>query len=42
MSFDPATDVLIMMKAVYGLKDAPRAWKKELHIILTSWSLVSL
>ena len=26
---------LEMLKAVYGLKDAPRAWRKRLHIALT-------
>jgi len=25
-----------MIKPIYGLKDAPRAWRKKLHLILTS------
>ena len=37
--FDPATEVLSMIKAVYGLKDAPRAWRKKLHEVLTSCGL---
>ena len=32
--FDPAYEVLQMTKAIYGLKDAPRAWRKRLHQIL--------
>ena len=31
---DPASEVLQMTKAIYGLKDAPRAWRKRLHQIL--------
>ena len=34
--FDPNTEVLTMIKAIYGLKDAPRAWRKKLHEVLTS------
>ncbi len=29
--FDPDTEVLEMLKPIYGLKDAPRAWRKRLH-----------
>ena len=32
--FDPKTEVLDMLKAIYGLKDAPRAWRKKLHLVL--------
>ena len=32
--FDPSSEVLQMTKAIYGLKDAPRAWRKRLHQIL--------
>ena len=28
-NFDPRKEVLLMIKAVYGLKDAPRAWRLE-------------
>ena len=28
-----------MVKAVYGLKDAPRAWRKKLDIVLRQWGL---
>ena len=31
-----------MKKAVYGLKDAPRAWRKKLHGLLASFGLSSL
>ena len=31
-----------MIEAVYGLKDAPRAWQKKLHAILTSFGLSSI
>ena len=26
-----------MLKPVYGLKDAPRAWRKNLHEVLVGW-----
>ncbi len=32
--FDPKTEVLDMLQAIYGMKDAPRAWKKKLHLVL--------
>ena len=31
-----------MVKAVYGLKDAPRAWRKKLHLIQEGFGLVSV
>ena len=40
--FDPNTEVLDMIKAIYGLKDAPRAWRMRLHQILCEASLVQL
>ena len=36
-NFDPRTETLAMIKPIYGLKDAPRAWRKKLHIVLSSW-----
>ena len=41
-TFDPDTEVLLMVKAVYGLKDAPRAWHTKLHMILTQFEMNSL
>ena len=41
-TFNPATEVLLMKKAVYGLKDASRAWRKKLHGLLASFGLASL
>ena len=41
-TFDPTKEVLLMKKAVYGLKDAPRAWRKKLHGLLASFGLSSL
>ena len=38
--FDPARECLDMVKAVYGLKDAPRAWRFELHLVLVAFGLV--
>ncbi len=40
--FNPRTEVIEMVKAVYGLKDAPRAWRKKLHLILEEFGLKSL
>ncbi|CAK0808244.1 unnamed protein product, partial [Prorocentrum cordatum] len=40
--FNPSTEVIQMVKAVYGLKDAPRAWRKKLHLILESFGLEAL
>ena len=31
---DWITETLLMVKAIYGLKDAPRAWRKKLHVFL--------
>jgi hypothetical protein len=31
-----------MLKAIYGLKDAPRAWRKKLHLLLTEWGMKQL
>ena len=36
-SFDPALRSINYVKAVYGLKDAPRAWRKKLHQIFAQW-----
>ena len=33
-SYDPLTHVLRLLKPVYGLKDAPAAWKKQLNRVL--------
>ena len=41
-TFDPATETLTMIKPIYGLKDAPRAWRKKLHLILTEWGMKQL
>ena len=35
--FDPKYKILIMLKPIYGLKDAPRAWRTKLHEVLTGW-----
>ena len=35
--YDPAHEVLEMTKPTYGPKDAPRAWRRKLHKVLTSW-----
>ena len=35
-SYNPDRDVLRMKKAVYGLKDAPRAWRIKLDLVLRS------
>lgn len=32
--FDAKTEVLNMAEPIYGLKDAPRTWRKKLHIVL--------
>ena len=40
--FDPLKEVLAMIKPIYGLKDAPRAWRKKLHQVLVSWSMGQL
>jgi hypothetical protein len=40
--FDPARECIDMLKAVYGLKDAPRAWRKKLHEVLLEYGLTPL
>ena len=32
--YSESSHELEMLKAVYGLKDAPRAWRKQLHMAL--------
>ena len=34
---DPVEETLVMLKPIYGLKDAPRAWRKTLHQVLVPW-----
>ena len=34
---DPKYETFTMLKLIYGLKDAPRAWRKKLHEVLTGW-----
>ena len=38
-NFDGNKEVLTMVKPIYGLKDAPRAWRKKLHAVLTEFGL---
>ena len=40
-SFDPNTEVLAMIKSIYGLKDAPRAWRKKLHEVLSAFGMLA-
>ena len=40
--FDPRTETLRMIKPIYGLKDAPRAWRQKLHQVLSSFGLKQL
>jgi len=40
--FDPETEVLEMIKPIYGLKDAPRAWRKRLHQVLIEFGCKAL
>ena len=35
--YDPAKEALTMLKPIYGLKDAPGAWRKTLHQVLVQW-----
>ena len=35
--FDPVKESLTMLKPIYWLKDAPRAWRKKLHQVLVQW-----
>ena len=41
-TFDPRYEVLSMKKAVYGLKDSPRDWRKRLHQALCQFGLQPL
>ena len=41
-NFDPHKEVLNMVKPIYGLKDAPRAWRKKLHKILVEFGLTQM
>ncbi len=38
-TFDPTKETLDMVKPIYGLKDAPRAWRQKLHLLLVEWGL---
>ena len=35
--YDPVRETLYMIKPIYGLKDAPRAWRKKFHEVLKQW-----
>ena len=35
--FDPAKEALTMLKPIYGLKDALRAWRKKFHQVFVQW-----
>ena len=35
--FDPKYETLTMLKPIYGLKDAPRAWRKKFLQVLMQW-----
>ena len=37
--YNPNLEVLEMIKPIYGLKDAPRAWRIKLDRVLRSWQL---
>ena len=39
---DPRTETLKMLKSIYGLKDAPRAWRQKLHHVLIGWGMQQL
>ena len=41
-NFNPHLECLSMIKPIYGLKDAPRAWRKKLHVILTEGGMQQL
>ena len=41
-SFNPQNEVLDAVKPIYGLKDAPRAWRKRLHQVLCSFKYCQL
>ena len=40
--FNPSLETLEMIKPIYGLKDAPRAWRKRLHQAMTKGRLKQL
>ena len=40
--FGPATETLSMVKPIYGLKDAPRAWQRKPNSILISFGMKQL
>lgn len=35
--FNSNVETLTMLKVIYGLKDAPRAWRKKLHQAFIQW-----
>lgn len=35
--FGPVKETLTMQKSLYGLKGAPRAWRKKLHQVFVDW-----
>ena len=35
--FNPAIEILTMLKPIYGQKAFPRAWRKKLHQVLVGW-----
>ena len=35
--FNPGVETLIMLKHIYGLDGAPRAWRKKVHQALIQW-----
>ena len=40
--FNPRKETLRMIKPIYGLKDAPRAWRQKLHQVLSDFGLQQL
>lgn len=37
--YDPGGETFTMLKPMYGLKDAPRVWRKKLHQVWIQWML---
>ena len=35
--FDLVNEALTMLTPIYGLKDAPRAWRTKLHQVFVQW-----
>lgn len=35
--FNPACETVSVLKPIFGLKGAPRAWRKQLHQVLEQW-----